>query len=689
MKKFLLIIVYLFIFSFIFAAEKQIPSNDKPQKIVTIGYVVDGVDIDITNSEFRKAGYSYEYIQKLVSYTGWKCNYVYGNWNEIYEKLISGKIDMMPSVVRTEERSKLFNFSNFSMGQETYVIFSSLDRLGEDPKIFETKENINIGVVNKTVHEQILMEWAKSVSAKINVIRFDDELDRYKSFINNEIDGFVDLDIFSATDIYPIVKLESRDIYFAFSKNSKDLCQELNEAMASLLYLNPYYNSNLWTKYYSNIFAQKELLEEEKKWLFENNKVLVGVMEDDFPYCYVDKDGNAAGYVVDLLDFSKESFAASNIEFTYVFYKNYQKLLEDLDSGKIHLAFPIYMSLEQAENQGYILSDSAYSVAMSYICNNTTKEIADNVAVAFTRLGPSYMADFYPKTKLTLFDSRKSCLEAVLDRQCEGAIFNTIQVENFIHKSRKYRSLKVVNIPHACEIGFAVTRNNLTLLSLVNRGICSISGEEKAKSITYHTLQNSTYTIKDFLSDYMELFVFILVFIFLLLLLLVISLDKLRGYLNYDSLTRLLNRRTLNTYLEIAKRKADEKNESFCLLMLDIDDFKHINDVYGHACGDEVLKSVAKAIMHSVNNTDYIFRWGGEEILILVNAEKSIAVRVAERIRRGVQDLAVEYKTNQVKVTVTIGVSAYEPGITIKALFEQADAKMYEGKNIGKNVVVE
>lgn len=690
MKRFLVLAVYFLFFSFLIfgGSNKKSQNSTDSRKIVTVGYVLSN-DEEIADADFKKSGYSYEYIQKLMSYTGWKCEYVYGSWNEIYEKLKNGKIDMMPNMIRTEERGRLFEFTNFSMGQETFVLFTKLDKLGSsNSRDIAPLNNMKIGVVKDTIHEQLLRSWAELEELNFQCCYYNSSNECLESFKNGSIDAFVDLDIFSDPNIYPIAKLDTKDTYFAFSKNNKELCHELNEAMSSLLYLNPYYNSNLWTKYYSNIFAQKELLEEEKDWLTDNNKITVGVLEEDFPYCYKDKEGNPCGYVVDLLTFTKDNFDSSVLDFSYKFYSNYQDLMDALVEKQVQLAFPVYMSLEQAEIQEYILSDTVYSVPMSYVCNNASMDFDGTIAIAYSRPGTHYMKDFYPKLPLTLYDSRKNCLESVLNHENDAAILNSIQVENFIHKSRKYRTLKIINLPHNCDIGFAVTRDNLTLLSLINRGICSISSEEKAQSITHHTMQNATYTFKDFIADYIEVFVFIAILVLLLLLLLVISLDKLRAYLNYDSLTRLLNRRTLNTYLETAKRKADEKGEPFTLLMLDIDDFKHVNDVYGHICGDEVLKSVAHSIMHSVGSNDYIFRWGGEEILVLVNADKVIALKIADRIRRGIQNLVVEYKTNLIHVTVTIGVASYERGKTMKSLFEEADKNMYEGKNSGKNIVI-
>jgi len=100
----------------------------------------------------------------------------------------------------------------------------------------------------------------------------------------------------------------------------------------------------------------------------------------------------------------------------------------------------------------------------------------------------------------------------------------------------------------------------------------------------------------------------------------------------FDPLTHLLNRRSMNTYMHEVMKHVGEKQETFCLIMADIDNFKRINDTYGHDCGDKVLIAVANAISHCVRENDYVCRWGGEEILILVQADVEVACKIAERI---------------------------------------------------------
>lgn len=165
--------------------------------------------------------------------------------------------------------------------------------------------------------------------------------------------------------------------------------------------------------------------------------------------------------------------------------------------------------------------------------------------------------------------------------------------------------------------------------------------------------------------------------------------EELEKYVNYDTLTHLLNRRSMDNYLQAAHRQAQTGQATFCLMMMDIDDFKKVNDTYGHDCGDEVLKYVAHTISTGVKKNDYVFRWGGEEILVLLNTDFDKAVAVAERIRSDIARDPVDYRgTTKVPVTITIGVSPYAAGATIQQMMDDADAKLYYGKKHGKNQVV-
>lgn len=164
--------------------------------------------------------------------------------------------------------------------------------------------------------------------------------------------------------------------------------------------------------------------------------------------------------------------------------------------------------------------------------------------------------------------------------------------------------------------------------------------------------------------------------------------ERLENSANVDGLTRLMNRRTLDECFNRFINKAKGPGLEFSVLMCDIDNFKKVNDTYGHECGDDVLKNVSSALKHCIRGEDRIFRWGGEEILILVNGGKEIAKAVGERCLEAVRNTETQCKDDVVKVTVTIGVSSYHHGDTQDSMIEKADKNLYHGKRNGKNQVV-
>ena len=157
---------------------------------------------------------------------------------------------------------------------------------------------------------------------------------------------------------------------------------------------------------------------------------------------------------------------------------------------------------------------------------------------------------------------------------------------------------------------------------------------------------------------------------------------------NYDPLTKLMNRRSMDAYLRDAVDRAKELNEPFCVIMADIDDFKKVNDTYGHAAGDMVLEEASRVILDNVRSNDSVCRWGGEEILILIRSSKDVAVSVAQRICRDIASCRVNTERERLAITITMGVTQFREKDDVESVVERADKCMYTGKRRGKNQVV-
>ncbi len=165
--------------------------------------------------------------------------------------------------------------------------------------------------------------------------------------------------------------------------------------------------------------------------------------------------------------------------------------------------------------------------------------------------------------------------------------------------------------------------------------------------------------------------------------------EELEKYVYRDPLTQLLTRRTMSGYLQKALEEANSGKQTFSILMIDIDDFKKVNDTHGHDCGDEVLKFVSRIISSVVDKEDRVFRWGGEEMLVLTPGGVEEATSLAEHIRDTVEVNSINYRGEvNVAVTVTIGVTSFENGNSMKEMMDKVDKNLYKGKHNGKNQVV-
>lgn len=160
--------------------------------------------------------------------------------------------------------------------------------------------------------------------------------------------------------------------------------------------------------------------------------------------------------------------------------------------------------------------------------------------------------------------------------------------------------------------------------------------------------------------------------------------NELNFLANYDALTKLRNRHHISDLFHIY----EEGTAPFCVFLGDIDDFKHINDTYGHDCGDKVLISVADTISKNVGDKGVVCRWGGEEILIIISGQSDECIELIENTRIIIQNQRLSFGYKEIKVTMTFGFADYSEAMKIEKLVSIADSRLYYGKRNGKNQIV-
>ncbi len=163
----------------------------------------------------------------------------------------------------------------------------------------------------------------------------------------------------------------------------------------------------------------------------------------------------------------------------------------------------------------------------------------------------------------------------------------------------------------------------------------------------------------------------------------------LKQLANIDALTKLPNRRDIEEKIKYQHRVSKREKDKFSFIMCDIDDFKKINDNYGHIAGDFILKEIAKILKKGVREQDTPSRWGGEEFLILLpDCVKKEAAVIAERLRKMIEEHHFVYRGRIMNLTMSFGVAEYDfSSPFVKMFIEKADRAMYISKVKGKNRV--
>jgi len=166
-------------------------------------------------------------------------------------------------------------------------------------------------------------------------------------------------------------------------------------------------------------------------------------------------------------------------------------------------------------------------------------------------------------------------------------------------------------------------------------------------------------------------------------------LEQVQRLASHDELTGTLNRRSLMAALEREHSRSERGGSSFSIAMIDLDHFKRVNDTYGHAVGDQVLREFAATVRDAMRTTDEFGRYGGEEFLVILLGESpEFALTATERIRAAVGARDWSPLTPDLPVTLSAGIATHCKGESIEQVMHRADQALYQAKRAGRNTVV-
>ncbi|MBQ4481556.1 MAG: transporter substrate-binding domain-containing protein [Victivallales bacterium] len=446
--------------------------------VVKIGYYENEVFQEGATKGAIKTGYAYEYYRKLSEYTGWKYEYVYGTYAELYQMLLDGRIDLLAGLAWKEDRQGVIGYPNAPMGNETY----SLVKHGNDDDISanpSTLDGKTIGVLDSAMVDVLNRYLAQNHVTAI-VKTYKDYTALFTAFDTGELDVLAAEGdgAYGRDNAEVLAPFGSSSYFLCVSVHRPELLSELNEAQAALSFEEPNFLYGLTMKYYPKSISARAFSQGEKEWLETHHVLRIGFLENYMPYSGKDAQGKVTGVVKDIIPEILAGLGIAGLEVTYAGYKSYDDMIADMSAGQIDVAFPVGGGLYFSEENGLYQSVPVASMSTDLVYNGeyTEKTTAHFAVNQNNRMQYYFIRKNFPDSKVTLFSSIEACLEAVIDGKASCTTLNGLRA-NEILRNNQYKDLSLRQLAMNDDRCFGVEIGNEGLLKLLNHGINVIGSD--------------------------------------------------------------------------------------------------------------------------------------------------------------------------------------------------------------------
>ena len=537
------------------AAEKN--NDEKQSQIVRIGSFEDTFDYIDKNGVRR--GYGYELLQALAGYTGWKFEYVKGDWSNCFDKLENGEIDIMGDISYTDEREQRMLFSDEAMGEEKYILYADLSNMDLGMSDFKSMDGKRVGVLMDTEPEIMLTEWENKNSIHTEHVNVNNNDDVEKKLANHEIDAFVSLEesTWSEQGISSVTTIGKSGIYFAINKERSDIKTELDWAMRKLDQDSPFFKADLYKKYFTLEYSQI-LTGEEKSWVEEHGNIRIGFQSNDPAVFSMDEEtGKLTGMLAEYVSYAKDCLGNQKLEFNIQEYNDYDEMIQALQEREIDMIFYTGRNPCFAEEKGYALTNTAWTYSLMAVTDEENFDEHNVYKVAVQKEKEAlkqHIAFCYPQWELVDCDSLDDAADMVLNEKADCFLMGASQAMIY-DNSRNFKSVPLTKTMEAC---FAVRGGAGSLLSILNKTLKAMPSDMLTSALAIYDSTADKVTFSDFVKD--NLIAFFITAIFFAFSIISIILVLLRKARKAETVAKLAanNTQKLNDKLEIALKKAED-----------------------------------------------------------------------------------------------------------------------------------
>ena len=480
---------------------------EESPKVVRVGWY--DTPFNYKDSFGRRTGYAYEYQRKIAAYTGWKYEYVEGNWPELLQMLRDGKIDLMSDVSYTPERAEEILYAGIPMGEELYFLYVAPNQEGISPDDYATLNGKTVGVTKGSVQRDLFIQWAESHGVSPVIQELDSsEAESLVKLSKGMIDAFVTLDTYGDPNVaVPLWKIGSSDFYFAVSKNRAELLPELDAALNRIQDENKHYNEQLTAKYLQNSSTNLYLTVDEREWLEAHGPIRVGFQDNYLAFCAADQDGNLTGALKDYLDFASSVLQNASPTFEAVVYPTASAAMEAVRNGEVDCMFPANLSDYDAEQAGVVMTRSLMRTEMDAVVRVADKQDflrKKQVRVGVNQGNPNYerfLLEHFPAWTPVFYQDTPACLDAIAAGEADTVIISNYRFRDI---SRQCDRLNLTTVYTGVNMDYclAVREGSTTLYSILSKIIGNVPDSTVNAALTYYSADTYTPSIGDFILAY-------------------------------------------------------------------------------------------------------------------------------------------------------------------------------------------
>jgi len=600
-------------------------------------------------------GYAVDYLKLLADKIGLRISFISAPWNELYKKFEKKEIDILYPAAKTDDREKIAIFSK-EMIKMRFSLITKFNR--DDINSFDDMRGKTLALVKGWSSTKYIIKNYKDIYYK----EYDTSKEVLEAVAFGLADGGVE-DFFTAN--YLIKKEMLSNLHVA----SKVLLLKIKSKWLGAL-----------QKGKRKIFFENN----EKKYLMSKKVINICVDPNWMPLEKIE-DGVHIGISSDYI---KEFEKRLDVPIKLIETATWTESLKFAKERKCDI---LSLAMATPKRKKYLNFTTPYlDIPLVLITKYDKMFFADisylqNRPIGITKdyAYGEILSVKYPHLDFVDVDNVYDGLKKVEKGELFGYI-DSLATAGYMIQNDYFGTLKIAaKLDERWELGIAVRNDDKILFSIFEKLIESIDEETSRKilnkwiSVKYDTKTDYTYFV---------VFLFIsAVFIFYRQYQLKKHNNELEILSITDKLTGIYNRMKLDEVMEYEKNLFDRFHRKLSIIMFDIDDFKKVNDKFGHKIGDEVLQDIAKIVLKNKRKTDILGRWGGEEFLIICHeTDLKGAIELAEKFREAI----CSYSFKKVKrLSASFGVAEFKVHESIEKVFVRADDGLYKAKKSGKNRV--